>query len=902
MKIISRVVLIACLASAALAGGLRGGPRSLDTMTSDYDDAARRLGRKQRVPLSVDDPRWSAPRSDGRCGPKYGFAGCDPASDAPCCNYHRKTAKCGSSRRYCNSVGRRAWGVDFRLAMEVDATPPPTTTTQPTPTPKPTPKPTPTPDTDDAFAGLRPLDRIEAENRAKFAKGSKIKLSAKKPAGLGLAKACCATADVLTTVMWSAWAEPALAAAEERAVVVPCNTEVVLDMQPSADLTHGLEIRGTLSVLNDAQFEAEVRTGYVHNCGHLAVGTAAEPFAGKLAFTLVGATELPGFGFKAFATNGGLTELYGSACGATTWTTLAATAAAGSDRLVLAEPVAWSAGDVIVVASTGYSEDETERRTLAALEDGGLTAVLSSPLENVHGGVAPITAEVMSLTRNIVIQGEAECAEPNNALSVEAGKCGHFVINHTPRAHQVCGVEVTRMGQALTTGRYPMHMHFNGKAPGIAIRSNSIHDNFQRGVVIHATSDILVEENVVLKSRGHLLMTEDSLEEGNVIRRNVIGQTVPRDAKYRVGPGKKNAACAYLTDAKRKPLRALKAGEWGSCEWHRCSHGTGVYADVCGFRHDDYIGTAAIWLSNPNNVLEGNRMFVSKVDAAIRLENRGVTGLSKDLPRAVIAKAIPGPSNFKSKKPAAGFVKGNVVHSSSKGLKNYPHYTPQGGVVIEDMTVWKSQTGVFTKNGFKYTNDSPYFEDGEDGRTSQRYTIRGATLIGNKVALQTINNPTKQHTERSVIAATPPASLYPEAAADAYCGKAFLSKYTIGNEGKHLPKGVDTWSITVDDATLAVARAGGFRTRAELEAEGVPFHAHGYPNVSGKRNPWNAKGPKPAVMFTGNVNQFYQRATCGARGKVGPACYRPAFVFPKPAAVVDAEVEDFEQEMEGEVF
>ena len=39
-----------------------------------------------------------------------------------------------------------------------------------------------------------------------------------------------------------------------------------------------------------------------------------------------------------------------------------------------------------------------------------------------------------------------------------------------------------------------------------------------------------------------------------------------------------------------------------------------------------------------------------------------------------IAKAIPGPSNFKSKKPAAGFVKGNVVHSSSKGLKNYPHY------------------------------------------------------------------------------------------------------------------------------------------------------------------------------------------------------------------------------------
>ena len=36
----------------------------------------------------------------------------------------------------------------------------------------------------------------------------------------------------------------------------------------------------------------------------------------------------------------------------------------------------------------------------------------------------------------------------------------------------------------------------------------------QRGIVVHATSDALVKENVVMYSKGHLLMTEDSLEEG----------------------------------------------------------------------------------------------------------------------------------------------------------------------------------------------------------------------------------------------------------------------------------------------------------------------------------------------------------------------------------------------------
>ena len=286
------------------------------------------------------------------------------------------------------------------------------------------------------------------------------------------------------------------------------------------------------------------------------------------------------------------------------------------------------------------------------------------------------------------------------------------------------------------------------------------------------------------------------------------------------------------------------------------------------------------------------------MDTAIRFENRGVRGLSVGLPNDVIAAAVPGPRNFKGKPMGPkGGIRNNVVHSSKKGIKNYPHYSPKGGVLIEGMTVWKGGIGIFAKNGYNYVNDSPFFEDGKNGRSTQRYTVRGATLIGLSTPLYTINGPTKMHCEKSVIAATPPADLYPQAAADAYTGKEWKVKYQIAQEGKHLPREKDKWAITLDDETLERARANGFRTRAELEAEGVPFTTWGYPNVGGKRSPWVVGGKLPAVKYIGNVNKFYQRAMCGSRGKQPPPCSRPAFVFPRPKDDGDDEVEDIVAEM-----
>merc|ERR1711964_350155 len=103
-------------------------------------------------------------------------------------------------------------------------------------------------------------------------------------------------------------------------------------------------------------------------------------------------------------------------------------------------------------------------------------------------------------------------------------------------------------------------------------------------------------------------------------------------------------------------------------------------------------------------------------------------------------------TNFKSKPQGPkGGIRANVVHSSPMGLKNYPHWTPRGGVLIEDHVAFHNTVGIMCKNGYSYTNDSPYFEDGKEGRTSQRYTVRNALLIGNIAAVHTINGPTKMH-------------------------------------------------------------------------------------------------------------------------------------------------------------
>lgn len=70
------------------------------------------------------------------------------------------------------------------------------------------------------------------------------------------------------------------------------------------------------------------------------------------------------------------------------WTMLSETAAYGQRIIVLQNPVSWSAGDEIIVCTTGdlHSMHQTEEMTIASVSDDGRTVTLQADLEYTHLG------------------------------------------------------------------------------------------------------------------------------------------------------------------------------------------------------------------------------------------------------------------------------------------------------------------------------------------------------------------------------------------------------------------------------------------------------------------------------------------------------------------------------------
>ena len=237
-------------------------------------------------------------------------------------------------------------------------------------------------------------------------------------------------------------------------------------------------------------------------------------------------------------------------------------------------------------------------------------------------------------------------------------------------------------------------MHMCGHAPGIQIRSNGIHSNHHRALVLHGISNSTWQENVVFRTVGHMLLTEDGAEEGNKIVRNILalpqipapgwaGQCGPRktkDGKPLSGP--ESGRYAFKIErqievgeveipwkkgkTRKKKLTNL---DFGGCEPHRCSHGIGIYEAICGNRHDGEV--ACMWISNPANLFEGNRLIPGKA-VGFRFETRGITGLAELLPAEEKQKYRAGAGCKSQSRHRLGGFRKNVVHSGNFGIFNYP--------------------------------------------------------------------------------------------------------------------------------------------------------------------------------------------------------------------------------------
>lgn len=335
-------------------------------------------------------------------------------------------------------------------------------------------------------------------------------------------------------------------------VVIPEGQYIILDENPPA--LGGLTINGTLQF---AEQDLELESEWIIVHGTFRIGYESDPFEQSAILTLNDSdTEADnmGMGTRGLLVMGGQLELHGMAP-QVIWTKINEHAEAGSTALKLIESVDWNVGDEIVIAPTDYYQagnrvSVTQKVALTALDNDGLTiadglnanrwGLLQYPsnsgmsLDEADLAIAPSSsgetplvlderAEVGNLSRNIVIQA------PDDDLWNSQGFGVHTMIMPGSSAH-VEGVEFRRAGQRGRIRRYPWHWHilsYDGEetlsdATGQYFRKNTINESANRGIVIHGTNGVLVQDNIIFNTRGHGIFTEDAVERRNTIDHNLV--------------------------------------------------------------------------------------------------------------------------------------------------------------------------------------------------------------------------------------------------------------------------------------------------------------------------------------------------------------------------------------------
>jgi hypothetical protein len=212
---------------------------------------------------------------------------------------------------------------------------------------------------------------------------------------------------------------------------------------------------------------------------------------------------------------------------------------AGATEITLASaPVNWQVGDELLIPDTATPAPVSRRESsvkIAAIN--GVTLTLSKGLDFAHlpitdpNGVVVLRPRVANLTRNIVVRSE-------NALGTRVTR-GHTVdigasAKWDVRYNQFVGLgrtldvalDDTVLGTHVGTnqrGKYVEHHHHAESSVGSADVGNVYLGNratTKWALVVHGTSDTLVEDNVAVDFPGAGFVTEDGYEVRNVFRRN----------------------------------------------------------------------------------------------------------------------------------------------------------------------------------------------------------------------------------------------------------------------------------------------------------------------------------------------------------------------------------------------
>lgn len=195
-------------------------------------------------------------------------------------------------------------------------------------------------------------------------------------------------------------------------------------------------------------------------------------------------------------------------------------------------------GDRIAVAPTAkLATGSGEEFTITSINENG-SLLLNRAAQYDHqaefinarqgGYPALLSAEVVNLSRNIVISGDdfkhEQCdpslpeAVPGEETSVEGCRCASFRTKctiglHTAIMHggtaSIQNVRIEKCGQRGVEGKYCLHFHKLHDCPMCLFRNNVIENSHQRGIIVHSTHSSVTEGNVIYNVRGAGIYIED---------------------------------------------------------------------------------------------------------------------------------------------------------------------------------------------------------------------------------------------------------------------------------------------------------------------------------------------------------------------------------------------------------
>lgn len=294
----------------------------------------------------------------------------------------------------------------------------------------------------------------------------------------------------------------------------------------------------------------------------------------------------------------------------------------------------WAAGAKIGITSGTTFQDDQETFTIVSSDSAG-TLTLDRPVpvylvSKVYDDEFPV--EVALLNRNFVLDAEEDTA---NVLHG-----GHLMIMHSENVVQTLeGVEISNFGQQGVLGRYPIHFHMCETMEGSLISRNVVYNSHQRGVVIHASHNLTVSDNVLWDVKGHGYFLEDGVEQFNRFERNLA-------------TGIRAVATLVVSDPPQE-----ESDKTPSC----------------------------FWMSNTMNYFEGNvAAGSSNYGFWIEPSQGAVRGPSKAMPKyAGLDRKYLNLLHFKN----------NDAHSiGHSGMATYPsRYFPVEEAVIENLRSYKNK-------------------------------------------------------------------------------------------------------------------------------------------------------------------------------------------------------------------